>query len=64
MAEQLQTTPEELLLLIGERELVKYKQQQEIQKLYKQIDEMSAEITKLKTEIEDLKKPKLVRQDG
>jgi len=51
----LETTPEELFALIGEREFIKFKQQQEIKKLYAQIDEMSKEITKLREELERAK---------
>ncbi len=48
MNEQIQTNPEELLLLIGERELIKFKQQQQIQALLKQINEMQEEIDRLR----------------
>jgi len=57
---KIETSPEELFALIGEREFLKFKQQQEIQKLYVQIEEMSKEITKLKTELEELKTPHAV----
>lgn len=53
--QQIQTSPEELFVLIGEREFIKYKQQQELVKLYVQIDEMSKEITKLKEELKEVK---------
>lgn len=48
MNEPIQTNPEELLLLIGERELIKFKQQQQIQALLKQVGEMQAEIDRLR----------------
>lgn len=48
MENKIETSPEELFTLIGEREFIKFKLQQEIAKLYKQIDEMAAEITRLK----------------
>lgn len=61
MNNQINTTPEELFALIGEREFIKYKQQQEIQQLYVQINEMSEEIAKLKEEIKGLtRRPELV----
>jgi hypothetical protein len=61
MDNQISTSPEELFALIGEREFVKFKQGQEIQKLYAQIEEMSKEITKLKEEIKGLtRRPELV----
>ena len=44
----METSVEELLLLIGEREFIKYKQQQEITRLNKQIEEMSQVITELR----------------
>jgi len=48
MNEPIQTNLEELLLLIGERELIKFKQQQQIQALLKQINEMQEEIDRLR----------------
>jgi len=58
---QIETTPEELFALIGEREFIKYKQQQELVRLYVQIKEMSEEITKLKEEVKGLtRRPELV----
>lgn len=45
----------ELFQLIGEREVIKFKQSQQLETLYKQIDEMAAEITRLRKENEDLK---------
>ena len=53
----LQTTPEELFMLIGEREFIKYRQEQLIKKLYTQIDEMAEVITKLREENGKLVKP-------
>lgn len=50
------TTPEELFMLIGEREFIKYRQDQELKKLYAQIDEMSKEIDSLRAA--------LVEKDG
>jgi hypothetical protein len=49
--ERLETTPEELFMLIGEREVIKFKQAQEIKQLFKQIDEMGKEIEKLREEL-------------
>lgn len=51
------TTPEELYMLIGERELIKYKLQQQIKELHSQIDEMATVITKLREENGRLVKP-------
>lgn len=53
MAERLNVTPEELYMLIGEREVIKYKQGEQIKVLYAQIDEMSQEITRLRRELEN-----------
>ena len=64
MENRIETSPNELFALIGEREFIKFKQAEEIQKLYTQINEMSKTIDELRKEIEDFKKPKLVRQDG
>jgi hypothetical protein len=47
----LKTSPEELFTLIGEREFIKYKQQQKIAELYAQIDEMAKTISKLHEEL-------------
>jgi hypothetical protein len=55
-----ETSPNELFALIGEREFIKYKQQLEIQQLYIQIEEMSKEITKLKEELREIRRPELV----
>jgi len=51
----LETTPEELFALIGEREFIKYRQGLEIQKLYTQVEEMSHEISRLKAELQETK---------
>jgi len=44
------TTPEELFMLIGEREFIRYKQEQQIKDLLIQVDEMSKAITELRKE--------------
>lgn len=50
----LETNPQELFTLIGEREFIKYKQQVTIASLLTQIDEMAATITQLRGENEVL----------
>jgi hypothetical protein len=62
----LNTSPEELFTLIGEREFIKYKQQQKITELFAQIGEMSQVIdqyrvanTALLLQIEELKNGRL-----
>ena len=60
MNQPIETTPEELFALIGEREFIKYKQQQELAKLYKQIEEMSKTIDELRKEVRDLTTPHAV----
>jgi len=49
--QQIQMMPEELFMLIGEREVIKYKQAQQIGTLLKQVDEMGKEIEKLREEL-------------
>lgn len=50
---KMQTSPEELFALIGEREVIKFKQGLQIQQLYMQIEEMSEEITRLREALMD-----------
>lgn len=46
----LPVTLEELYMLVGERETIRYKQQQQIQTLLDQVDEMAKVITELREE--------------
>jgi hypothetical protein len=46
-------------MLIGEREFIRYKQEQEIQKLYAQVEEMAKVISDLRLEIIQLREPPL-----
>lgn len=48
----LPVTLEELYMLIGEREVIRYKQQEKIKELLIQADEMSKKITELRTQLE------------
>lgn len=48
MSESLPVTLEELYTLIGEREVIRYKQQEKIKALLIQIDEMAKVITELR----------------
>ena len=48
MNDEIQTSPQELFMLIGEREFIKFKQGLKIQELYKQIEEMSKVIEELR----------------
>jgi hypothetical protein len=56
----LETSAEELLLLIGERELVKHKQALQIRQLLTQVEEMSQTITGLRRELEEITGTKVV----
>lgn len=53
MPEPIPVDLKELYMLIGEREVIRYKQQEIIEQLQKQIMEMSEVITKLHKEKED-----------
>jgi hypothetical protein len=53
----LSTSPQELYMLIGEREFIKYRLQEQIKLLYSQIDEMAKVITQLREENGRLGKP-------
>jgi len=48
MDQQIQITVEEFYQIVGELEIVRRKQILQLQSLYKQIDEMSAEIQRLR----------------
>jgi len=50
MSAPINTSPEELFMLIGEERFLRYKTEQENKKLYAQIDEMLATIEKLRSE--------------
>jgi len=51
MSEQIQVTLEEFYQIIGELEVVRRKQTLQLQSLYNQIREMSAEIEELRKEL-------------
>ena len=65
--QRIDTSAEELLLLIGERELIKYKQGRMIAELQKQVSEMSEVITELRERLKETEpraKMNVVRTDG